>query len=360
MGDLSWDLASCETALRAHAKAYPAMAAQDAVKLLYQQVFAGGHLIEDAAKSQAFCLEEWAQVGAAPPARFEPLGGGLVRAHLGGRDRALAGRIAQAFIETSQDWQPVPGAFEEGLSCLQRLTDSGEMPFAPDQFRAYLADYRAQGCPMVSHTPQYRRLYSPHYRVLARAYGVFDPVFEAIDQGLAARQPLRVAVEGRCGSGKSTLANLLKKRYGCTVLHMDDFFLPVSRRTPERLAQPGGNVDIERFKVQVFDKLGGEAFTFQPYDCSQDALDVPVSVGPSRLTVVEGVYSLHPLLAAGYDLKVFLTLDPKAQRDRLAKRNPEMLPRFLSHWIPMEERYFAHEKLPQGCHIVINTNPTLC
>lgn len=35
----------------------------------------------------------------------------------------------------------------------------------------------------------------------------------------------------------------------------DDFFLRPEQRTPERLAEPGGNLDRERMKSEVIDRL---------------------------------------------------------------------------------------------------------
>lgn len=75
-------------------------------------------------------------------------------------------------------------------------------------------------------------------------------MLDAIDQGLK-NGPLRVAIDGPCASGKSTLGQLLAGVYGCPLIRMDDFFLRPEQRSPERLAQPGGNVDYERFSREV-------------------------------------------------------------------------------------------------------------
>ena len=64
-------------------------------------------------------------------------------------------------------------------------------------------------------------------------------------------QRLLIAVDGRCASGKTTLAATLEEETGCNVVHMDDFFLRPEQRTPQRLAEPGGNVDYERFRQEV-------------------------------------------------------------------------------------------------------------
>ena len=56
-----------------------------------------------------------------------------------------------------------------------------------------------------------------------------------------------IAIDGRCASGKSTLSEDVKNTLDVNIVRMDDFFLPLSLRTPERFALPGGNVHYERF-----------------------------------------------------------------------------------------------------------------
>ena len=70
---------------------------------------------------------------------------------------------------------------------------------------------------------------------------------------------MRVAIDGPCASGKSTLGALLRGVYGANLFHMDDYFLPFARKTPERLAEPGGNVDYERFFAEVAGRPAGAA-----------------------------------------------------------------------------------------------------
>ena len=61
------------------------------------------------------------------------------------------------------------------------------------------------------------------------------------------KRPLVIAIDGRAASGKTTAAEQLRFILGGSAIHMDDFFLPVSLRTAERFAEPGGNVHYERF-----------------------------------------------------------------------------------------------------------------
>ena len=136
-------------------------------------------------------------------------------------------------------------------------------------------------------------------------------VLQAVQALPQDRQPLIVALDGRCASGKTTLAALLLQRTGCSVVHMDHFFLRPEQRTRERLEQPGGNVDYERFLAEVLEPLrAGKDCSYRPYDCKQQKLAEPVAVRQRKLIVVEGSYSCHPTLWERYDLHVFLTVNP--------------------------------------------------
>lgn len=149
-----------------------------------------------------------------------------------------------------------------------------------------------------------------------------------------------IAIDGNSTSGKSTLAAQLQDLWDCNVFHMDDFFLRPEQRTPERLEQPGGNVDYERFRQEVLVPLEtGAPFSYRPYDCSTGTLGSPVAVTPKTINVIEGSYSHHPYFADAYDLRIFLKVSPEVQRQRIAQRPAFLHKRFLEEWIPMENRY---------------------
>ena len=60
-----------------------------------------------------------------------------------------------------------------------------------------------------------------------------------------------LAIDGMSASGKTTLAEELAEQFSGSVIHTDDFHLPFELRTEERRAQPGGNLDYERFAREV-------------------------------------------------------------------------------------------------------------
>lgn len=165
----------------------------------------------------------------------------------------------------------------------------------------------------------------------------FAPLFAELDRRLAGEAPVRLAIEGGSASGKTTLGKILAERYGCTVFHMDDFFLRSEQRTAARFAEPGGNVDRERFLAEVLLPLRrGEKVFYRRFDCASMQLQNAVETAPKKLVVAEGAYSMHPDLAPYYDLSVFLDISPELQRERISRRNaPEKANRFLpngSRW----------------------------
>lgn len=167
-----------------------------------------------------------------------------------------------------------------------------------------------------------------------------------------------IAIDGRAAAGKSTLAKLLQDKYQAAVIHMDDFYLPMELRTPERYGQPGGNLHYERFLQEVAEPLKqGGAFRYQRFDCSKMALDTWVEVQDAPLIIVEGAYCLHPKIDIDYSMKVFMDVEPELQQERICKRNgKDRLEQFLTRWIPYEERYFEEYQIKDRCDRIIKEN----
>ena len=182
---------------------------------------------------------------------------------------------------------------------------------------------------------------------------ILQTITEQLEFLLRQSASVILAIDGHCTSGKTTLAGLLKERYDCNVLHMDDFFLRPEQRTAERYAQCGGNVDYERFAQEVLQPLkAGNPFSYRPFDCGSFTLAEPVEVTPKKLTIVEGTYSLHPYFGDFADLKVFLSVTPEVQKERILRRPAFLHERFFKEWIPMEHRYFAEFRIPEKCDLV--------
>ena len=183
-----------------------------------------------------------------------------------------------------------------------------------------------------------------------------DALVERAEALLREKGRAVIAIDGRCGSGKTTLAGLLATRWDCTLLHADDFFLRPEQRTPARLAQPGGNFDRERFYAEALAPLlAGRDALYRPYACHAGCLRPPVPAPLRPVILAEGSYCCHPDLWACYDLHVFVTAPLDVRLARLTRRPGVDLAAFRTRWIPLEEAYFAAERLEERCDILVKS-----
>lgn len=340
--------------LQEHFRNHPGMELRDAIKFLYQSSMGGGHLIADPSGALARLEEEWEQTGsdpASPPT--EPLGGGLCRLSLAAcKGLGLApSTVLALFLRGAEECVRQPELLDRSLELLYRL------PFPPEEIESAIHQYRAAGLPMVGHSAAYRQAFSPAYRVVLQSDAALLPFLSAIDRSCRKHPRTLAAIDGPCATGKSTLGARLSQLYGCPLFHTDDFFLPPERKTPERLAQPGGNVDHERFFAQVLSPLSrGEPVRYQPYRCHSGALEAARIIPPAPLAVVEGVYSLRPEFQSLYQVKCFLTAPWPVREARLLDRcGPAGLERFQTLWIPLEDQYFRAFSISDACDVHLET-----
>ncbi len=344
---------SMQEFLKEHARAHPKMAPEDVFKFLYQGVFGCEHLLADP-ESVIRRIQKEEKSLARRECRAEPLSAFYCRVPLGWLAPKTLGSL---FCRSANEGQKGTAAqLERELQRTEALVREGVFSFRPEEFEKARTEWAAQGYPALHHTPEFRKVYHPAYRVIGAEYLPYLPLLAAIDRGLK-KGALTLAIEGGSAGGKSTLAGFLHQLYDCTLFHMDDFFLRQEQRTPARLAEPGGNVDRERFLEEVLRPLrSGNAITYRPYDCSTRHFSSPITVMPKPLTVIEGAYSMHPELAGYYDLSAFLEIDPTLQRSRIQKRNsPQMAERFFKEWIPLECLYFEKLKVKERCSFIIKS-----
>lgn len=336
---------------------YPELQIQDLLKALYQSVFGCGHLVEDPLATADYIQEESISAKPVKERTIEPLGVTFCRLHLSYlADRGLkAETLARLFALSAENAVGGEKELEEEIEVILSMAEKGEIPSQYGEVKDEIEKWRKKGFPACRHSEQFRVAYAPAYRVIRRDYAWALPIFAAIDRGREKTGHLLVAIEGGAAAGKSTLAELLEQVYDCNIFHMDDFFLRPQQRTFQRFAEPGGNVDYERFYEEVLVPLSrGERVRYSRYDCGIREVLHPVEIVPKALNIVEGTYSLHPLMTDFYDLKVLLKISPEEQKERILKRNnPELQERFFRHWIPMEKHYFEACGVEKNCDIVL-------
>lgn len=331
-----------------HQTKYPEMTAQDLVKLIFQAYCGCGHLLA----SEPYVVDRILQEEAAlqPDTQeplTEPLGETYCRLNL--RPAMAAGISAPWIVRLmAVSVQPTDVQKDRCLAyeTLRQLKET-EVGFSQVELEPFARQLLSPDW-LPGHSERYRAAYAPAYRVISCEEARLLPVLVATGTALMRQPRVLMCLDGPCGSGKSTLARRLAKLMDAAVIPMDDFYTPHSQKTPERLAQPGGNADIERLLEEVVLPWSlHKSIAYRPYLCSEDVFGAQVRVPDQPLTILEGSYSLYPSLAKYADVRVFLTIDPELQHQRLLAREGEKgWMRFAQQWIPLEQAYYQAFSLP--------------
>lgn len=157
-----------------------------------------------------------------------------------------------------------------------------------------------------------------------------------------------VGIDGFGAAGKTTLAAAVARALpAAVVVHVDDFARP---------AVTGWERD--RFVAQVLAPLTeGRAGRYQRWDWGDDEgaewHDVPTGVP----VVVEGVSSTDERLGVPWDVRVWVEADREVRLARALERDGEaMLERWLTDWMPSEERYAAAQRPCERADVRVRTS----
>ena len=336
---------------------HPAMTPQDVVKLCYQASHGAEHLLHDPAAAWA-ALE--AEYEATPPCDgplYEPISDSVCRVSLAAwRARGLPlvwlFRLFCASCTVAEDGDARFCAYLERAHELLRAHAPG---FSYAEFEEYVKGYTAGGIRAVHHSEAYRRAERPAYRIVSARLCRAIPILERVKDHGEGDAPCVIAIDGRAASGKTTLSEALRIALEGEVIHMDDFFLPPALRSEERFRTPGQNIHHERFCEEILPFVGKrEGFAYRIFDCGRMDYHGKRSITDAHYRIVEGSYSLHPIFGDYATLTVFSDVTPAEQTERIRVRNgEEMLARFLSRWIPLEEEYFTHYEIARRCDLTV-------
>jgi uridine kinase len=199
-----------------------------------------------------------------------------------------------------------------------------------------------------------------------------------------AAQPgvLVVAIDGHGGAGKSTLAAAVAEATGAALVHTDDFFQPPAAPAggppaaghgppaqaggpPGRPGGPPGGpapgarsmaqyYDWRRIRAQAVQPLkAGRRATFRRFDWERGGwLDGAVTVAPTALIVLEGVFSAAPELS---DLTDRSVLVDTPEQERLRRLRARVAPEeWDSDWLIAEQAYFGAIRPPSSFDLVVS------
>ena len=257
--------------------------------------------------------------------------------------------VIAGLILTSPDCMPFSRQ-DVFNTCIRLAESEGECFIDPDFLRTILDENS-----LPSHSTVYREQEYPAYRVVSTAW---IPLSEAICRMARIRAEVKrplVTVDGPCASGKTTLAEKLARVLDAAVVHTDDFVIPHSRKTAERLAVPGGNCDAERLAQEVAAPWKqGKQIRYRKYDCHLDQLQPQEKLPDCGMLILEGSYSNLPILREYADLSLYVDTPEDVRFARLKEReSPESLLRFQERWIPLENAYFNAYGIPDSQCVII-------
>ncbi len=334
-----------------HFDRYPCMKIRDFAKLLYQNEFGCEHLILDKESALSRISDERKNVVLSDTPHIESIGNGYYRLYLS--SPYLDDTILSVFMASGGKTDGTKNGFLEKYNVLKELCLDGTIPYSVSDAEEFISQWCDDGCMPLSHSDSYKSAYNPAYRVVLEKYVPLLPIIDAI----FARRGQRtvVSIDGRCGAGKTTLATMLSSLFNCTPIHMDDFFLPPTMRTKNRLSEAGGNIHYERFYDEVVKGIkSGQPFSYGVFDCSRMEVIHTVQVDHLSLIIVEGSYSQHPYFQTYADITVFCDVSCDIQETRILKRNGKvMYEQFKNRWIPMEEAYFSAFDIKEKCDFLV-------
>lgn len=339
---------------------YPVSTAQDYLKLLFQAEYGCEHIMGSYVLD--YINSELPDSNNADTQLVEPISDEYCRVHLSEfKRKGYFGEVlakCMLMVKSSGNNDQLNAQIDNFL----QLVDSGAINLNSNDAHSLVEKYRELGCPPVHHSEVFRNAYQPHYRVIYRKHAILLSLLCKIYQLLQQKQadadaeasandnktpvcnptkPIIVAIDGCCGSGKSTYAQVLAQFFdNATVIHADDFFLPLDMRTSARLNEIGGNIHYERLVVVLKQAQQGQQFAYDAYDCSTNSY-VKRNFAPTPVIIVEGSYALRQELRPYYDVKALVWVDEQTQYQRLLRREgADGVINFVNKWIPLENRYF--------------------
>ena len=175
-------------------------------------------------------------------------------------------------------------------------------------------------------------------------------------------RPVVVAIDGRSGTGKSTFAAGLARSLTASLIEGDDFYAGgtvLHDLSDEALAALCIDWRLQRRVLSTL-KSGRQAhyhpFDWEAFDGSLAAH--AVTIAPSPILLLEGVYAGRPELRDLVDFSILLTLPESERVERVLKREGAVSA-WEEQWWRAESWYFKHQAPANIFDMVLSTS-SLC
>jgi uridine kinase len=189
----------------------------------------------------------------------------------------------------------------------------------------------------------------------------FDHLCELLTLLPTKHSTLMVGIDAPGGSGKSIFTSALAKGLSqCTIVQMDDFFLPSRERVQgdPRKKPIGADFDWQRVISQVLEPLLFERDgNYQRYDWERDTLAEWHRVPTGGIVLVEGCYALHNELARFYDFTIWLECPRPIRLARGIARSGERIREIWENdWMIAEDLYREEQRPCERADLVVDSS----
>lgn len=322
-----------------HLKKYPLINKEDKIKLIYQSTLGPNHLGKNLLKENVKqrLEKELLEKNNRTDNIYEWISEEFVRINIHQLTKNQLDYLIDSFLKSSKI---IPYDINNLKQQLLKYLTVEE-----------LKDY---DCLPISHSNIYRNTYLPHYLVINKDYLTIDLRVKQLDNFIEKIDNYTItSLDGKCTAGKSTITEKLKDKY--TIINIDDFFLSMNMKTPERLNEIGGNIDYELVKtclLKIKDawKENKQELEYKVFDCTKQEYYIK-KITLQKKVILEGVYSYHSYFNDLIDCLAYIQVDKETQIKRVSNR--DLKNRFIKEWIPLENKYFDYYKLEDICDIII-------
>lgn len=165
------------------------------------------------------------------------------------------------------------------------------------------------------------------------------------------RKPVVIGIAGGSGSGKSYIAHLLSQQYKAKILSMDDYYIGIENMKEKNFDIPEA-IDLKLLKYHLISLHQRKRIKKPLYDFKTHKRKGYEWFKPSRIIILEGLFSLHESLRDKIDIGIFIDAPENTRLKRRIKRDIKERGRkkkdIIHQWYqtvkPMYKKYVEPQK----------------
>ncbi len=192
-------------------------------------------------------------------------------------------------------------------------------------------------------------------------------IITAIQNLLAQKSPIVVALDGGSGAGKSTLSALIEGEYEIALIPLDDFFsADIPDRQWDKFSVGEKLKNVFNWKklreCAIEPLLKGNCAKWYPFDFESKRPDGTfqlqtnrIEQKPSNVILIDGAYSASPEIANLIDLTILVDVPIEERHKRLnvREKDKDFLEQWHKRWGEVEAYYFTQIRPENSFDLIV-------